>query len=93
VYGSRWRLRGDYDVDSLPSEGAKVVARALQRYGMALADGGSIALTGQSDRFTKAKWADHLDTRDLTALQPTDFEVIDTGPNITLTYDCARTAY
>jgi serine/threonine-protein kinase len=93
VYGSRWRLRADYDVDSLPSRGAQVVARALQRYGMALADGGNIALTAQSDRNTRAKWDDHLDTHDLAALRPTDFEVIDTGPDITLTYDCVRTEY
>ena len=29
----------------------------MQRYGMLLADGGSIALTAQSDRFTAHKWA------------------------------------
>jgi len=91
VYGSRWRLKSSFDVASLPTEGARVVARALQRYGMALADGGNIALTGQSDRLTTAKWDGLLDTRDLDSIQPTDFEVIDTGPNIALTYDCART--
>ena len=51
-------------VASLPA-GAQVVARALQRYGMLLADGGNIALTAQSDRFTTAKWAGLLETRDL----------------------------
>ncbi len=38
-YGARLRLRSDYPVSSLPA-GAQVVARALQRYGMLLADGG-----------------------------------------------------
>lgn len=93
VYGSRWRLRADYDVDGLPSEGARVVARAMQTYGMALADGGNIALTAQSDRLSEASWQDWLDTGDLAALQPSDFEVIDTGPDIELTYDCVRTPY
>lgn len=93
VYGSRWRLRADYPINSLPSEGAKVVARAMQKYGMALADGGNIALTAQSDRFTSAKWAGQMGTYDLDDLQPTDFEVLDTGTPITLTYDCNRSAY
>jgi serine/threonine-protein kinase len=60
---------------------------------MALADGGNIALTFQSDRFTVEKWPGLLGAYDLDAIEPTDFEVLDTGPAITLTYDCARTAY
>ena len=39
-YGARLRLRADYPVDTLPSAGARVVARAMQRYGILLADGG-----------------------------------------------------
>lgn len=93
VYGSRWRLRADFPLASLPNEGARVVARALQQYGMALADGGNIALTAQSDRDTEASWDGLLGTRDLVAITPNDFEVIDTGAPITLTYDCERTAY
>lgn len=94
VYGSRWRLRADFPLASLPTEGARVVARALQKYGMALADGGNIALTAQSDRFTQAKWAGLLnDSYDLSSIQPTDFDVIDTGQPIVLTYDCVRTPY
>jgi serine/threonine-protein kinase len=93
VYGSRWRLRGDFPLDTLPNEGARVVARALQRYGMALADGGNVALTAQSDRSTAASWEGLLGPRDLETIQPTDFEVVDTGPPIELTYDCVRTTY
>ena len=88
-----WRLNASFDVDGLPSEGAKVVARAMQKHGMALADGGNIALTAQSDRLTSAKWEGLLSTFDLTSIQPTDFDVVDTGPNIELTYDCVRTVY
>ncbi len=90
AYGVHLRLRADYPVDSLPSEGAKVVARALQKYGMYHADGGNIALTAQSDRHTTAKWDGLLDPRDLAALTVEDFEVIDHGSMIPLTLDCAR---
>lgn len=88
-YGTRLRLRGDYPVDSLPA-GARVVARAMQTYGMLLADGGNVALTAQSDRFTTAKWANLMGPRDLSALRPADFEMVDAGPRIPLTLDCVR---
>jgi serine/threonine-protein kinase len=88
-YGVHFRLRADYPVDSLPA-GAQVVARAMQKYGMYHADGGNIALTAASDRFTTAKWDGLLDPQDLAALKVEDFEVIDEGGMITLTYDCAR---
>ena len=93
VYGSRWRLKASFDVNSLPSEGAKVVARAMKKYGMALADGGNIALTAQSDRFTVSKWNGLLGSYDLSSLDPTDFEVVDTGAVIAQTNDCVRNAY
>jgi len=93
VYGTRWRLKADFDMGRLPTDGARAVARALQRYGMALADGGNIALTARSDRFTAATWQGLLESRDLVAIQPSDFEVLDTGPPIVLTYDCVRTPY
>jgi serine/threonine-protein kinase len=89
-YGVHLRLRADYPIDSLPSEGAKVVARAMQKYGMYHADGGNIALTAQSDRHTTAKWDGLLEPQDLAALKVEDFEVIDHGAMITLTYDCMR---
>ncbi len=88
-YGARLRLRAGYPVASLPP-GAQVVARAMQRYGMLLADGGNIALTARSDRSTKAKWEGLLGTRDLVALRPSDFEMVDAGARIPLTYDCVR---
>jgi serine/threonine-protein kinase len=91
IYGSRWRLKSSFDLAKLPNAGARVVARALQQYGMALADGGNIALTGQSDKFTTKKWNGLLSASDLTMLKPTDFEVVQTGEPIPLTFDCTRT--
>ena len=88
-YGVHFRLRADYPIASL-KPGAQVVARAMQKYGMYHADGGNIALTAQSDRHTTAKWSGLLAPQDLAALKVTDFEVIDHGARITLTYDCVR---
>lgn len=90
-YGVRFRLRADYPLDSLPSDGARVVAKALQTYGMLLSDGGQIALTGASDRFSDTKWEDvAVDSFSLTALQVSDFEVADMGDPIEWSGDCIR---
>jgi hypothetical protein len=89
-FGVHLRLRDDYPIDTLPSEGAKVIARAMQKYGMYHADGGNIALTGQSDRYTTAKWDGLLEPQDLSDLAVEDFDVIDHGPQIDLTFDCQR---
>jgi len=71
---------------------APLIARALQRYGMILADGGNIALTAASDRFTAAKWTAVLPSGStgLAAIRVTDFEMIDGGTRIPLTYECVR---
>lgn len=89
-YGVHFRLRRDYPLSNLPNEGARTVARALQRYGMFHADGGQIALTAQSDRFTAHKWSGLLEARDLAALEVSDFEVIHHGDPVPVTYDCVR---
>jgi len=89
-YGFHLRLRADFPLDQLPSDGARVVARALQRYGMYHADGGEVVLTAASDRRTTAKWQGLLDAEDLAMLRVEDFEVIDHGPPIALTLECVR---
>jgi cellulose synthase/poly-beta-1,6-N-acetylglucosamine synthase-like glycosyltransferase len=86
--GARFRLKASYDVSQLMPE-AQVVARALQKYGMFLADGGNIALTAQSDQDTKAKYADlDFDSHSMFGLKVTDFEVVEMGTPIHLTDDC-----
>ena len=90
-YGIRLRLRSDFPLNSLPNDAARTVARALQKYGMFLADGGTVALTAQSDRFTTAKWVDLLGPHDLNAIQVTDFEMIEGGTRIPYTGNCQRT--
>ncbi|HEU4457258.1 MAG TPA: hypothetical protein VFR81_29585, partial [Longimicrobium sp.] len=90
-YGARLRLRADFPLHTLPNEGARVVARAMQKYGILLADGGTIALTAQSDRFTTHKWAGLLGPHDLRALKVTDFVMVNAGPRFNYTGDCVRT--
>jgi hypothetical protein len=89
-YGVHLRLRANYPIDSLPTAGAKVVARAMQKYGMYHADGGNIALTAASDRNTTAKWSGLLAPRDLQALKVEDFEVVDHGAALPFGYNCVR---
>ena len=91
-YGARFRLKSSFDLTSLPNDGARVVARALRRYGMFLADGGNIALTAQADTHTTAKWNGLLGATDLASIKVTDFDMVDGGARILLTLDCVRTA-
>ena len=67
------------------------MARALQKYGMFLADGGNIALTAQADTDSADKWDGLLDPGDLAGLKVTDFEMVDGGARIPVTNDCVRT--
>ena len=88
--GARFRLKASYDLSQL-TPAAQVVARAMQKYGMFLADGGNITLTAQNDADTKAKYADmDFDVHDMQDLKVTDFEIVEMGTPIRLTDDCRR---
>jgi len=90
-YGARIRLKSTYDITSLPTPGAQTVAKALQTYGLILADGGNIAVTAKSDANSTAKYGNLLGSNDLNALQVTDFEMIDGGPRLQVTsLNCVR---
>lgn len=85
-YGALLRLRADYPLQNLPNDGARVIARAMQKYGLFLSDGGNLALTAQSDRFSAAKWSQVLGTSAshvLADLAASDFELINTGTRLT----------
>jgi serine/threonine-protein kinase len=89
-YGVHLRLKASYNVAQL-KPAARVVAAAMQKYGMFLADGGNIALTAQSDQDTQAKYsAVDFGPQDLASLKVTDFEVVQMPATIRLTYDCVR---
>jgi hypothetical protein len=84
--GARLRLRGDYNLGSLPNEAARVVARTLQHYGMYLADGGNIYISATTDT------SDVISGSAVGALRPRDFEMVGGGRRIGRhDYDCART--
>jgi len=96
-YGARLRLRSDFPVHEYPPP-ARVILNTFARYGIVLADGGTIALTAESDLYTNTKWVDlAIDSRifdqtpGATDVTVTDFEIVDTGPRIAETYDCVRT--
>jgi serine/threonine-protein kinase len=88
-YGARLRLRADFDMTPL-NAAARVVAVALQTYGMIVADGGNITFTAQNDRFTAHTWAEvGLGPHDLRdTLDWTDFEVVELGTRFTYDDDC-----
>lgn len=90
-YGVRFRLRADFPLETLPTEGARVVARAMQKYGMLLADAGKVPLTAQSDRFTQHKWKDvGVNDRSLDKIRVTDMEVVDMENPVKWDGDCHR---
>ncbi|MBS0487007.1 MAG: hypothetical protein JSS13_06680 [Proteobacteria bacterium] len=105
-YGSRLRLKSTFDVAGFTAGNhadggaaadvaARVILRTLQKYGMVLADGGSVPLTAEWDWYTAHKWSEFgMDPNTQTGAQllygiaVTNFEVVYTGPTIALTYDC-----
>jgi len=93
-YGAHLRLRADFPLASLDSEAERVIARAMQKYGMFLADGGTLALTAQSDRFTTAKWQNLLPGNiqyALGELQVSDFQMVNGGARYNWLGNCERT--
>jgi hypothetical protein len=89
-YGVRFRLKPDFD-ESGYSDSEKVILKALKTHGMLLADGGEIALTFADDRNNTAKWADlGIDAQSFNDIGVDQFEVVELGDEIPLTYDCVR---
>jgi len=96
AYGARLKLRADFPMGGY-NVATKVVINTMKRYGIALADGGIIALTAESDLYTQTKWSNlginsrvFDSTAGAAAINVEDFVVIDTGPRIAETYDCVR---
>jgi hypothetical protein len=73
--GMRFRLRADYSIAGLTGQ-ALVIATAMQRYGLIVADNGSNwFFQGAPD----SRWND-TDLDQLKRIPGTAFEVVDTGP-------------
>jgi serine/threonine-protein kinase len=95
-YGARLRLRSDFPMAGY-NAAAQVILRTMQRYGIVLADGGTVALTAESDRYTTNTWASlgigsrvFDQTPGAQDVLISDFAVLDTGPRIAETYECER---
>jgi hypothetical protein len=89
-YGVRFRLKSDFD-ESGYTDSQKVILVALKTHGMLLSDGGDIALTFADDRTSTAKWADlGIDAQTFSGIGVDQFEVVELGQEIPLTYECAR---
>ena len=96
-YGVRMRLKSNFNMSGY-SAAAQVILRTMQRYGIVLADGGNIALTFETDRYTTAQWGTlGINSQTFwngangsTPVLVSHFEVIDTGPRIAETYQCVR---
>jgi serine/threonine-protein kinase len=93
-YGSRLRLRDDFPILGYPPP-VLVILHTFQRFGIVLADGGIVALTAESDRYTTTQWSTlgidaqiFYETPNATPVDITHFEVIDTGERIGETYEC-----
>lgn len=73
--GLRMRLKASYDISRLRGQ-SRVIAIALQRYGMFVADtGGNWYVSGSADR----RWRDD-DLEQLKAIPGAAFEVVRSGP-------------
>jgi serine/threonine-protein kinase len=82
-YGSRLRLKAG----SYPGIGAQgqIIVKALQTYGMFMADGGNLFISGTNDL------AGVISNSVISSLTANDFEVVDSGPPITYDGNCTRT--
>jgi hypothetical protein len=75
--GLRLRLKANYDVDGLSGQ-ARVIAMAMQQYGLIVADNGSNWFFQGAP---STGWIDD-ELNQLTSIQGTAFEVVDTGPAV-----------
>jgi len=88
--GALFRLKASFDMSQL-TPAARVVARALQKYGMYLSDQGNITIMGQNDVDTNTKYTDvGFNSHSLFPIQVSDFEVVQMPLLISLTGDCVR---
>jgi hypothetical protein len=82
--GQRFRLKASVDISRFPKE-AQVILRALQQYGMILADnGGPWFLTGAPDK----RWNNAV-VGELKRIKGSDFEAVD-GFELFVTHHSAR---
>lgn len=88
LYGSRLRLRGDFEIAERWPPALRVVLVALQRYGMFHIDGGPRMIIASNDALSEHSWNDpdiRLNPFDLTGIAKltwADFEVVSDSDDI-----------
>ncbi|HEY0178524.1 MAG TPA: hypothetical protein VGC30_02700 [Dokdonella sp.] len=90
-YGARLRLKPTFDTRGYGAA-ARVILDTLKRYGMFLADGGSIPLSADDGLFQTHHWDDAdlaLDSYSLFGVRLDDFDVMPIGTPVPID-DCAR---
>ena len=89
-YGVRFRLQASFN-ETPYNANARVILRALKKYGMILSDGGNIALTFADDRLSTAKWLTlGINNQTFNNIPVTAFDVVDLGAEIVNTFNCVR---
>jgi serine/threonine-protein kinase len=88
LYGSRFRLRGDFTIDSQWPAALRVILQALKDYGMFHIDGGARMIITSNDALSAHSWEDpeiQLNPFDLTGkagLNWADFELVSDATNL-----------
>jgi hypothetical protein len=83
-YGAHLRLQAGFDISGF-SPAAQVILRTLKKYGMFLADGGTIPLTADDGMFATHKWTDpdiNIDSHSLFGVALNNFDVLPLGTPI-----------
>ncbi|AZZ35507.1 hypothetical protein CIK05_01385 [Bdellovibrio sp. qaytius] len=91
IYGARFRLKASFNISSY-SAGMQVILKALKQYGMILSDGGDMSISAASDLDTTHKYSEfglNLDSA-FAGIDVGNFEVVDGGTRIPLTFNCVR---
>ena len=91
-YGVRFRLKASFDEIAFTSNlNARVILRAMKKYGMILSDGGQIALTFADDRLSTAKWINlGITAQTFDSIGVGQFDVVDLSAEIVNTFNCVR---
>jgi len=97
IYGMRMRLKSTFDTTKLQvnNQYTQTIVKALQQYGMIMADGGDFFLCGeQSNSFQTHTWDEmSIDSHSLFGILPTDFDIMPIGTIYTFTsrtLNCVR---
>jgi hypothetical protein len=99
-FGARVRLRPDFPFANY-NPAAQVVLRTLQKYGVVIGGTGNVIVQAERDTFTTHKWNEAaialapgafttINGQGGLPVTAADFQVVDTGARMPVTFDCVR---